>query len=149
MVLWSGRLSLAAGLVSAAWVSDVVDGRVARVSGGDGNMGPWDLLADTAVGTGIVVGLGGAGALPVWYAVAAVVSFGVWSRRRENFGGSMILQLLGYVPLLSILWMERPDWWWLPFVTAVLIGVVDWRRLIQVNIPGFVRSFTHNRSRAA
>lgn len=142
VVLGTGRLTVAAVLVSTAWISDILDGRLARSSAGEGRLGRWDLTADTAVGAGVLVGLTVAGELPVWYAVAALLVLGAWFLRTENFAGSMLLQLAGYVPLLWILWSEQTDWWWLPFVTAFLIGIVDWRRLIEVNIRGFLSSVT-------
>ncbi|HEX6301718.1 MAG TPA: CDP-alcohol phosphatidyltransferase family protein [Acidimicrobiia bacterium] len=142
-VLWPrGSLTAAAVLVSAAWISDVVDGRLARYSGGEGRLGHWDLTADTAVGAGVVVGLAGAGAVPAWYAVSALFLLGAWFLRTRSLASSMILQLSGYVPLLWTLLREQADWWWLPFFAALLIGLVDWRRLIEVNVPGFLRSVT-------
>jgi hypothetical protein len=139
VVLGTGRLTVAAVVVSSAWVTDILDGRLARISVGEGRLGRWDLIADTAVGAGIVVGLTGASKLPLWYAAGSLLLLGVWFLRTRNLASSMALQLAGYVPLLFVLWSERADWWWLPFVTAALIGMVDWRRLIEVNIPGFLR----------
>lgn len=143
VVLWpQGNLTAAAVLVTAAWICDVVDGRLARYSGGEGRLGHWDLTADTAVGAGVVIGLAGVGAVPTWYAVSALLLLGAWFVRTRNLASSMMLQLSGYVPLLWILWRERVDWWWLPFFAALLIGLVDWRRLIAVNVPGFLRTVT-------
>lgn len=143
VVLWpQGNLTAAAVLVTAAWICDVVDGRLARYSRGEGRLGHWDLTADTAVGAGVVIGLAGVGAVPTWYAVSALLLLGAWFVRTRNLASSMMLQLSGYVPLLWILWRERVDWWWLPFFAALLIGLVDWRRLIAVNVPGFLRTVT-------
>lgn len=142
LVLGTGRLTVAAVVVSSAWISDILDGSLARRAAGEGRFGRWDLTVDTAVGAGVVVGLFGAGKLPVWYAVSCLLLFGVWFVRTGNFASSMLLQLAGYVPLLLVLWSEQVDWWWLPIVTAFLIGIVDWHRLIEVNIPGFIRGVT-------
>lgn len=139
VVLVTGRLTVAAVVVSSAWISDILDGRLARSAAGEGRLGWWDLIADTAVGAGVVVGLAGAGKLPVWYAVGSLLLFGVWFLRTGNFASSMLLQLAGYVPLLLVLWSEQVR---LPIVTAFLISMVDWRRLIEVNIPGFLRGVT-------
>jgi hypothetical protein len=56
-----------------------------------------------------------------------------------NLAGGMLLQLTGFVPLLWLLWTERAALWWLPFLTALLIGVLDWRTLVHENIPNFLR----------
>lgn len=142
VVLGTGRMTVAAVVVSSAWVTDVLDGRLARTSAGESRLGRWDLTADTAVGAGVVVGLASAGRLPVWYAVSVLLVLGVWFLHTGNFASSLLLQLAGYVPLLSVLWSERADLWWLPLVTAFSIGMVDWRHLIEVNIPGFLRGLT-------
>jgi len=56
----------------------------------------------------------------------------------------MLLQVAGYVPLIALLWSRRPSLWWMPLATAVSIGFIDWRRLLQVNIPSFLRPFTQS-----
>jgi hypothetical protein len=104
-------------------------------------MGRWDLAVDTAVAGGIAVALAGAGEIPAWFAASSILLFGGWWLLMDKPAGSMLLQLSGYIPLLRILWTERPQWWWLPFATAGLALAVDWRRLVTVNIPGFLRSF--------
>lgn len=147
VVLGTGRLDTAAFLVSSAWMSDILDGRLARASVGEGRLGRWDLIADTAVGAGVVVGLAGAGKLPSWYAVGSLLLLGAWFIRTANIASSMLLQLAGYVPLLLVLWSEQADWRWLPLATALWIGIVDWRRLIAVNIPGFLRGVSPRRWR--
>lgn len=142
LVLWSDSLTTAAFLLSWAWISDLSDGRLARRSGRDGRMGKWDQAVDTAVGGGIAVGLAGTGEIPAWFAAGSILLFGGWWLLMAKPAGSMLLQLSGYIPLLRVLWKDQPQWWWLPFATAGLAMAVDWRRLIEVNIPGFLRSFT-------
>ena len=142
LVLWSRGLTSAAFLLSWAWISDLLDGRLARRSGRDGRMGRWDIAVDTAVGAGIVIGLGGIGEVPAWFVPSSIVLFGGWWLVMKKPAGSMLLQLSGYAPLLRLLWNEQPRWWWLPFATAGLALMFDWRRLIRINIPGFLRSFS-------
>ncbi|MGA7227090.1 MAG: CDP-alcohol phosphatidyltransferase family protein [Acidimicrobiia bacterium] len=137
-VAWSLDLELTGILVSAAWLTDFLDGRLARRSNVEGRMGRWDLPIDTLVGTGLLIGLTGAGKIPVVVAVAAIVGLGGWFLT-GNQTASMLLQLAGYLPLFGILLSERPTAWWLPFLTALLIGVLDWRRLLTINIPAFLR----------
>lgn len=137
-VTWTLTLSQAAWLVSSAWVTDVLDGRLARAAGEQGRLGRWDVTADTLVGAGVLIGLAGSGEVPFLYAAGALVIFGGLFLA-GNLAAPMLLQLSGYLPLLAILWTQRPDAWWVPFLVAALIGVVDWRRLLTVNIPNFVR----------
>ena len=145
LVLWSASLTPAVFLVSWAWISDLLDGRLARGSGREGRMGRWDLAVDTAVGGGIAIGLAGMGEVPAWFAASSILLFGGWWLLMGKPAGSMLLQLSGYVPLLRVLWNEQPPWWWLPFATAALTVMVDWRRLVEVNIPGFLQSFRPTR----
>ena len=136
---WSLSLGLSAWLLSVAWMTDVLDGRLARGVGEEGRMGRWDLTADTAVGAGLLVGLAGSGEIPAWFAVAVVVILGTLFLF-GNFAASMLLQVAGYASLIALLWSRRPSLWWVPPATAVLIAIIDWRRLVQVNIPGFLRA---------
>jgi phosphatidylglycerophosphate synthase len=135
---WSLSLGVSAWLVSVAWVTDVLDGRLARAVGEEGRMGRWDLTADTAVGAGLLVGLAGSGEIPALFAFAVLVIMGTLFLL-GNFAASMLLQVAGYSSLITLLWSRRPSVWWMPMVTAVLVGIIDWRRLLQVNVPGFLR----------
>jgi phosphatidylglycerophosphate synthase len=135
---WSLSLGPTAILVTTAWLTDFLDGKVARTAGTEGRMGRWDMACDTAVGAGLVIGLTGAGLIPILAGVGAVVVFGAWFLT-GNYAAAMLLQITGYLPLLALLWTERPTGWWLPFITAALIGIVDWRRLLLINIPNFLR----------
>lgn len=138
-IAWSLNLEVMSLLLSMAWLTDVLDGRLARAAGREGRMGKWDLPADTAVGAGLVIGLTGAGTFPVWLAMGVLIVLGGLFLR-GNFAASMLLQLAGYVPAIGLLWSERPAGWWLPLITAVAVGVVDRGRLFRVNIPDFVRA---------
>jgi phosphatidylglycerophosphate synthase len=140
-VTWSLSLGVSALLLSVAWVTDVLDGRLARAAGEEGRMGHWDLTADTAVGAGLLVGLAGSGEIPAWFAAAVLAILGTLFLFR-SFAASMVLQVAGYASMISLLWSRRPSFWWVPLATAILIGIIDWRRLVQVNIPGFLRPFT-------
>ncbi|HYV01610.1 MAG TPA: CDP-alcohol phosphatidyltransferase family protein, partial [Actinomycetota bacterium] len=70
-VLGARRLSLAAVLLGAAWISDFLDGRAARASAGRTRLGDVDLWADTFVGAGVVLGL------TVWGWVPPAVGLGL------------------------------------------------------------------------
>lgn len=135
-VAWSQDLTTTSVLVSLAWLTDLFDGRLARAGGRAGRLHRWDLRADTAVGAGVLVGLVGGELAPWWLLIAgALFAWGYW---RGNVAAAMLLQLCGFVPLLILLWSLRPPGWWMPLVTALVIAVVDWRKLVMVNIPAFI-----------
>lgn len=136
---WTAHLTAVSVLLSLAWLTDILDGRVARAGGVPGRLASWDLTVDTIVGVGLLIGLTGAGEVNLVFAAAATVGLGAWFIT-GNFAASLLLQLAGYLPFLAIAWTRRPMAWWLPFTTAIVIGVIDWRRLVTINIPGFVRS---------
>lgn len=136
-LVWQERLDLAAVVLSLAWLSDLFDGRLARMAGTPTRFGRWDLRVDTGVGVALVIGLIGNGTVSLWFGLAALVVLGGFFLA-GNIAASMLLQLSGYLPLLYTLWQERPDLWWLPFATFSAIGLADWRRLIRVTIPAFL-----------
>ena len=140
-LVWSESWSLAALLLAAAWIGDVADGRLARRGGTPTRLGEWDMAADTAVGAGLVVGLVGQGTLPLVMGLPALVVFGALFVA-GNLAAAMLLQLVGYLPFLYLLWSERPALWWLPFATIVFAGLINWRRLFFVAIPAFLRGLT-------
>ena len=136
---WALHLSAVSVLLSLAWVTDILDGRVARAAGTRGRLASWDLPVDTIVGLGLLIGLTGAGEVNIVFAAVATVGLGAWFLT-GSFAASLLLQLAGYLPFLAIAWTRRPVGWFLPFTTAIVIGVVDWRRLLTINIPGFLHS---------
>ena len=96
------------------------------------------MTADTAVGAALVIGLVGGGQLPLWIGLSSILVFGGLFVA-GNLAAAMLLQLTGFLPTIYILWVERPATWWLPVATALAIGILDWRRLLVVNIPNFIR----------
>lgn len=137
-VAGASAYSAAAILLSVAWLTDFLDGRLARALGVIGRLGRWDMTVDTGLGAGLLIGMTGAGVVPVWVALAALVVFG-GLYFAGNLAASMLLQLSGYLALVNELWSQRLPLWWLPMATAVAIGTMDWRRLLTFNIPNFVR----------
>ncbi len=137
----TGRWTALSVALSGAWLSDFLDGRLARRAGGGTRLGRWDMPIDTAVGAGLVIGLVLRGTLPEVVGVGALALFGTLYLF-GNVAASMLLQLTGFLPTLVILWEESPTAWWLPFGVIVLVGIFDWRRLLHVNIPAFLRGIT-------
>lgn len=135
---WRGWWTAVGVLLAGAWVGDVLDGRLARRSGGATRLGRWDLPADTAVGAALLVGLVAHGTIPWIPGVAALLVFGGLFLA-GNVAAAMLLQLAGFLPFLQIAWTRRPPLWWVPFATVALVAVVNWRRLFFVAIPAFLR----------
>lgn len=136
-LVWTEMWPMVSVILASAWLSDLLDGRLARGASGLTRLGDWDVTADTAVGVGLVVGLMGNGTLPWLGGVAVIVVAGALYLA-GNLAASMMLQLTGYLPTLLVLYDLKTTLWWLPFITAGVIGVIDWRRLLLINIPSFI-----------
>lgn len=133
-----GRFTGVALLMTITWISDFLDGRLARRADTPTRLGRWDIWADTTVGAGLVVGLTIGGHIPLWVGLGSLVLFGGLFLA-GNLAASMLLQLTGYLPVHWVLWTERPPGWWVPFVVFIVIGLLDWKRLFFVNVPRFIR----------
>jgi phosphatidylglycerophosphate synthase len=130
-------------LVVWAWVSDALDGAMARSVGGQGRLGNADHVVDAAVGVGLIWYLGEVGfvaALPT--RVGAAVLLVLWAVTRV-FAVQMLLQTLSYAGFL---------WWaatvaasvrWLLPCTALLLLVIEWRRFSTELVPGFLHGWRH------
>ena len=140
-VVWTGSFSTAALLLALGWLSDFADGRLARSTETPTRLGDWDLVSDTLVGAALVVGLVGFGVMPPVLGIGLTLALGALFIA-GNVAASMLLQLLGYLPFLFLLWTVRPPLWWVPFATAAILAVLDWRRLVLINIPAFLRGVT-------
>lgn len=97
-------------LLSISWITDFLDGRLARRASTPTRLGRWDVWADTAVGAGLVVGLVLEGTLPLSMGLSALVLFGGLFLA-GNLAVAMLVQLTGFLPILWILWSERPAAW--------------------------------------
>lgn len=134
----SNLWAMTALLVSIMWIADLLDGRLARLSGLQTRLGHLDMVFDTVFAAGVVVGLAIVGTLPLWLALGSLIVFGGLFAA-GNMAAAMLLQLTGFIPLLVELWLRKPDTWWAPFVVMALAGIVDWKRLVFTNIPLFIR----------
>lgn len=136
LVAWTGDWTAATLLLSAAWWSDFLDGRLARRAPVPTRLGQWDLAADTAVGAGLLTGLVGGGHLPPLTGAAGAL-LGIGFVMLGNAALGMVLQALAYGPVLWMAaWQGSPG-----FVVAALtisaIGVWDRARLLEYVLPTF------------
>jgi phosphatidylglycerophosphate synthase len=133
------RLGAAAVTLGVAWLSDALDGRLARASGGLSRLGNWDFPADVAVGAGILAGLALAGTVPLPLALVILVGLGSAFLALRNPALGMALQASAYGVFLWRLWAERQAAGWIPVVVATGIGLLERRRFVRVVLPAFFR----------
>ncbi len=137
VVAAAGRLDLVGILLAVAWSADFLDGRLAGWAGGGTKLGPWDLAADTLVGTGAVIGLTAGGLLPAGLGVPAVVVLGGLAWWRRNPAPAMLLQGIGYGAYLWLAWTTGAPWRVLPLATVAAIALVDADRFVHRVLPMF------------
>lgn len=125
-------------MLSAAWITDALDGRLARASSRATHLGGLDLAVDTAVGACLLIGLTVSGHVPVGLAIALAVVLGGGFAATKNAALSMALQAVAYVWFLLALWDEQLAIRWLPLGIVTLLFVLQFRRLTHVVIPWFV-----------
>jgi hypothetical protein len=147
VALAAGRLELAAALLAAAWLTDAVDGQAARASGATTHLGRFDLLVDTAVGAGALVGLTLVGEIPALLTGVLLLVLGGGFLLLRNPALSMSLQAIGYAWLLWTLWDEGEQAVWLPLATAGGLLLVFHRRLLRTEIPAFLNGLATMRRR--
>ena len=148
--LTAGRLAAAATLLAGAWLTDALDGPAARASELRTRLGRFDLVADTAVGAGVLAGLALAGDVPAGLAWPLLAVLGIGFLVLRNPALSMTLQAAGYAWLLWTLWDENEPAFWLPLGTAAGLLLLLHRRLFRTVIPAFfggLASLTRRRKR--
>lgn len=120
-----------------AWITDFLDGRVARRTPEATRLGDYDMAVDTFVGAMLVAGVGVGGIVPAWIAIAALAVFGVGYLVLRQAALSMALQGVGYGALLWQLWAQRNATLWVAVATIVTIAAFEGRKLVRVVLPEF------------
>ncbi|HSJ46088.1 MAG TPA: hypothetical protein VK923_15550 [Euzebyales bacterium] len=137
-VLAAGNLDAAAMLVASAWCSDALDGRLARASTHETRLHGVDLVVDTAVGVGVLLGLALAGYAPVLPVVLAVAALGGAFLVTGADALGMGLQAVAYAWFMATLWAAgAASRWLLPCVVVALL-VLEFERFTTVVAPGFI-----------
>lgn len=130
-------LTWAGLLLAAAWISDALDGRVARASSRPTRLGGLDLSVDTAVGSGVLLGMATAGILSFPLAVGLIVLLGgayLWLR---NPAPALALQGVAYGWFLAVVWTRQLTVRWVLLATIAVLFLTGARRLFTVVIPAF------------
>lgn len=125
-----------------AWLTDLLDGRLARATSEPTRLGDWDFRVDVALGVAILIGLMLSGIASSWLVVAAVATLAGLTIMTGNPAPSMLLLAFAYGWFLWILLDRRPTFWWLPFSSIVFLLIVDWRRFFSVILPAFFRGLS-------
>jgi hypothetical protein len=132
-----GEFTLGAFVLSLAWILDALDGTAARAASGPTRLGRWDLVVDSLVGAGLLLGLAASAHVPWVLAAAVVVVLGGGSVTLRNPALAMAMQAVPYGTFMWLLFHQRVAWWWLPPTTAIAIGIACARRFTHVVLPEF------------
>ncbi len=133
--------SMAVALVGWVWVSDALDGHLARAAGTPGRLAATDPLADAAVAVGLVRHLVGVGFLPgVSSTVVVLVLLAMWWATRV-VAVQMLLQTLAYASFLLWVQLERAPG--RGILGLVLLGVVlvERHRFVEELVPTFLHGW--------
>jgi hypothetical protein len=137
-VVGTGNLGWGAAFMTLAWLTDSLDGRLARSTSHPSRLGAWDLRVDTTFAIGLLLGLGTAERVP-WLLVAGVLGLALVTMAIGNPAPGMLMQGFSYGWLLVLLFIERPIGWWLPVAGALLLMILDWHRFTRVVLPAFFK----------
>lgn len=135
----SDAWGLAIVVLMIAWLTDLLDGMIARASSGQTRLGDWDFRVDVTLGIAILVGLSAADRGPLWVVVAVIALLAGWTWITGNPAPAMLMMAVAYGWFLPILIIDKPTLWWLPFVTIPVILALDWRRFFTVILPAFFK----------
>ncbi len=135
----SGSFPTAAVIVVVAWLTDLLDGRIARATNTDTRLGDWDFRIDVSLAAAILIGLGLSGFASVWLVLTPIAVLTGLTLVTGNPAPSMLLVAIAYGWFLWLLLDQRPPLWWLPIAAIVLLLVIDWRRFFSVILPAFFK----------
>lgn len=135
----SGSFPTATVVLVVAWLTDSLDGRLARAAAADTRLGDWDFRVDVSLGVAILVGLMLSGLASAWLVLVVIATLTGLTLVTGNPAPSMLLLAFAYTWFLWLLLDLRPPLWWLPFASIVLLLVVEWRRFLAVILPAFFR----------
>ncbi len=132
----TGRWVPAAVILVCGWITDTLDGILARRVPGTTRLGPWDAIVDGILGLGLIVGLGVGGYVPVTWLILALVLGGLLLTVRSLASG-MLLQAMAYGWFLWILAIEEKDALVLVLAAIGLAAVTYGHRIPRVLLPRF------------
>ncbi len=122
-----------------AWSTDLLDGIIARASSGETRLGDWDFRVDVTLGIAILIGLSVSGRGPLLLVAALIVLLAGWTWVTGNPAPAMLMMAVAYGWFLPVLFLDKPTYWWLPFVAIPIILSLDWRRFFTIILPAFFK----------
>lgn len=132
---------MAAVLLSLAWITDILDGRLARAGEGTTRLGDRDMDVDTLVGAAVLLGLQLGDQAPGWLTGGTILLLGIPYLVLRHPTLSMSLQAIAYGLMLMLLWSEAgPVRWILPLTIAGIL-ILDFERFRTTTLPGFFSGF--------
>jgi phosphatidylglycerophosphate synthase len=151
IVRGAGGLSLAAWVMIADWVGDMVDGRIARRSRVQYHtwIGDHDLEVDMAVSIGLLAYMLQAGFVNIWLAGIYVLLWGVyfWRQGRIPHSPGMLFQAPMYAWFIWITLRDAPRAGWPIIVFLVSAVVLTWPYFPKVMVPGFLKGLRNRQDK--
>ena len=136
LVLAAERLMSGAVILICAWLTDTLDGILARRAPGMTRLGPWDALADGAVSVGLMVGLVWGGYTPVVW-LLPVLGLGGLLYSARSLASGMLLQGMAYGWFIWVVVTEDPDARNVLLGAIVAAAIIYGHRVPRVLIPRF------------
>ena len=139
IAIGTGNWGLAIPVLVIAWLTDLLDGMIARASKGQTRLGEWDFRVDVTLGIAILIGLSALGKGPLWLSLSVIGLLAGWTWITGNPSPAMLMMGIAYGWFLPVLFIDKPTLWWMPFAAIPLILALDWRRFFTVILPAFFK----------
>jgi len=136
VVIASARLALAAGIVILCWITDTLDGFLARRAPGMTTLGAWDPVFDGMMALGLMAGMVLGGYVPAVWLAPSLLLGGLLLQVRSLASG-MLLQGMAYAWFLQTLATEDRDALTLVLFAIGVAAITHGHRLPRVLIPRF------------
>ncbi|MDE0231930.1 MAG: CDP-alcohol phosphatidyltransferase family protein [bacterium] len=132
----SARLVLAAGILILCWITDTLDGILARRAPGMTRFGAWDPIFDGMMGLGLMAGMVLGGYVSALWLVPSLLLGGLLFRVRSLASG-MLLQGMAYAWFLRTLALEDRDALSVVLFAIGVAAITHGHRIPRVLIPRF------------
>jgi len=134
-------LQLAVLLMMVSWISDYLDGTLARANPQNPHswLGDHDLQIDMSAAVGLLVYLVVSGLLAAWW---GIIYFAFWTALFARYGvnnatgSAMQAPIYGYFLWVTARLAPQAFWWVAAWIAFLLI--FEWRRFTQQVIPEFL-----------
>ena len=103
-------LATAVSLTILAWITDVLDGMLARKASRPTHLGSWDLLADLGLTLSLAASLVAWGALPLLLALGVLAVAGLSARTLHAMAPMQLAMGFVYGTFILTVWSLSPGW---------------------------------------